>query len=66
MTRTRQFTPYVREGCGGRFRRMSPFLILVVLALIFAILSLVPPMSTWPMLAISVIFIAVSLLIGRG
>ena len=30
---------------------MSPFLILVVLALIFAVLSMVPPMSTWPMLA---------------
>ncbi len=45
---------------------MSPFLILVVLALIFAVLSMVPPMSTWPMLAVSVIFLAVSLLIGKG
>lgn len=66
MTRSRQFTPYVQGARGVRFPHMSPFLILVVLALIFAILSLVPPMSTWPMLAVSVIFLAVSLLIGKG
>lgn len=70
MTRSRQFTPvytlYVQTPRRYRFLPMSPFLILVVLALIFAVLSMVPPMSTWPMLAVSVIFLAVSLLIGKG
>lgn len=62
----RVWTCYSRMEDQPRFLHMSPFLILVVLALIFAILSLVPPMSTWPMLAVSVIFLAVSLLIGKG
>lgn len=43
---------------------MSPFLILVVIALLLAVLSFVPPINTWPMLAVSVILLAVALLIG--
>jgi hypothetical protein len=45
---------------------MSPFLILVVLALIFAAISLIPPLSNWPVLAVAVIFLAVALLIGKA
>lgn len=45
---------------------MNPALILVVLALIFAVMSLIPPLSHFPMLAVAVIFLAVSLLIGKG
>lgn len=45
---------------------MTPFLILVVLALIFAVISLIPPLNSWPVLAVAVIFLAVALLISRG
>lgn len=44
---------------------MSPFLILVVLALIFAIISLIPPLSSWPVLPLAVVLLAVALLISK-
>lgn len=40
---------------------MTPFLILVVLALVFAVLSI--PFNQWPLLPVAVILLAVSLLI---
>lgn len=43
---------------------MSPTLILIIIALILAVLSFVPPINTWPMLAVSVILLAVAVLIG--
>lgn len=47
MTRTRQFKPYVREGCGGRFR----FMLLPVLFWVVLILSIIgtfaPPAWTY-------------------
>jgi archaellum biogenesis protein FlaJ (TadC family) len=42
---------------------LTPFTILVVLALIFGILSLIPPLSSWPLMPIAIIFLAVALLI---
>lgn len=46
---------------------MTPFLILVVLGLLFAVLSLIPQASNWPILAVAVILLAVAMLIGgRG
>jgi hypothetical protein len=44
---------------------MSPFLILVVLALIFAVISMIPPLNSWPVLSVAVVLLAVALLIGR-
>lgn len=43
---------------------MSPFLILIVLALLFAVFSMV--WSNYPLLPVSVILIAVALLIGKA
>lgn len=43
---------------------LSPFLILVVLALIFAILGIV--WSQYPLVPVAVILLAVALLIGHG
>lgn len=40
---------------------ITPFLILVILALIFAVLSI--PWPSWPLLAVAVILLAVALLI---
>lgn len=47
-----------------RFLGMSAFLILVVLALLFAVFSLIPVAHNWPLLSVSVIFLAVAMLIG--
>lgn len=44
---------------------ISPFLILTILALLFAILAMIPPTSGWPLLPVAVIFLAVALLIGK-
>jgi hypothetical protein len=41
----------------------SPFLILVVVALILAVVSLIPQLSNWPILGVSVLLLAVALLI---
>lgn len=43
---------------------MTPFIILVVLALLFSVLSLIPQASHWPILAVSVILLSVAMLIG--
>lgn len=42
---------------------ITPFTILVVIALLLSILSLVKP--GWPLLAVAVVLIAVALLIGK-
>lgn len=42
---------------------MSVFLLLVVLALVLAVVSLIRP--GWPLLAVSVILIAIALLVSR-
>jgi len=43
---------------------MTTITILVVLALLFAVLSLIPAANSWPILAVSVIFLAVAMLVG--
>jgi len=43
---------------------MTPFLILVVLALVFAVLSFVPPVANYPLLPVAVILLSVAMLIG--
>jgi hypothetical protein len=42
------------------------FSILVVIALVLAVVSLVPNLRTWPALAVSVILLSVAVLIGRA
>jgi uncharacterized ion transporter superfamily protein YfcC len=46
-----------------RFKAMTPTLILVVLALVFAVLSI--PWGQYHLLPVAVIFLAVALLIGK-
>lgn len=41
----------------------TPFLILIVIALILSIIALVKP--AWPLIPIAVLFICVALLIGK-
>lgn len=43
---------------------MSIFFILILVALLLAIVSMFPPMRSYPMLALAVILIAVALLLG--
>lgn len=46
MTRTRQFTPYVREGCGGRFGGMSILSLLYWVILVLSCIGVFAP-PTW-------------------
>jgi hypothetical protein len=42
---------------------LNPFNILIVIALTFAVLSMIK--TTWPLLSVSVLLVCVALLIGR-
>jgi hypothetical protein len=42
---------------------LNPFNILIVIALTFAVLSMIKP--AWPLLSVSVLLVCVALLIGR-
>lgn len=57
--------PGILEATQHRIGVMiSPFMILVVLALLFAAMSI--PWPNYPLLAVAVILLAVALLIGKG
>lgn len=71
MTRSRPFQPervwtrYSQSSRKERYLQMTPTLILITLALLFAVLSI--PFSQYPLLAVSVILLSVAMLIGaRG
>jgi hypothetical protein len=42
---------------------LTPFSILVVIALLLSVLSMIKP--TWPLLSVSVLLVCVALLIGK-